>query len=57
MFKNGKGVKQNYAESVRWLLKSVERGYAMSQYNLCYMYNNSEGVKQDYSEAIKVFKK
>lgn len=54
---NGKGVKRDYAEAVKWYRKSAEQGYAEAQYWLGLMYQWGKGVKQDYAEAIKWFLK
>ena len=49
----GDGVKQDYAEAVKWYRKSAEQGYAIAQRNLGNMYYNGYGVKQDYAEALR----
>ena len=47
MYDNGRGVTQDYKESVKWYTKSVEQGHAEAQYNLGVMYGNGNGVRQD----------
>jgi hypothetical protein len=44
----GRGVKQDYAESVRWYRKAADAGNASGQYNLGLAYANGEGVPQNY---------
>ena len=34
MYDNGQGVRQDYAEAVKWYRKAAEQGYAQAQYNL-----------------------
>ena len=48
---NGEGVRQDYAEAVRWVRLAAEQGDARAQANLGVMYGNGEGVPQDYVEA------
>ena len=57
MYNEGKGVIQDYKESVKWYTKAAEQGLAEAQYNLGYMYANEQGVIQDYKEAAKWWKK
>jgi branched-chain amino acid aminotransferase len=44
----GKGVPQDYAESVRWYRKAATAGDAAGQCNLGLAYANGEGVPQNY---------
>ena len=53
MYKYGYGVKQDYAEALKWLKISAEAGYPTGQFNLGAMYVNATGVPQDYAEAAK----
>ena len=57
MYKNGKGVKQDNAEAVKWYHKAAEQGYAKAQFNLGVMYYNGEGVKRNPSKAKEWFRK
>ncbi|MBH89052.1 MAG: hypothetical protein CMF71_02315 [Magnetovibrio sp.] len=47
MYDNGRGVKQDSKESIRWYRKSVEQGHIGSRYTLGVMYANGSGVRQD----------
>ena len=47
MYDNGRGVPQDYKESMKWYSKSVEQGHVEAQYNLGVMYGNGNGVRQD----------
>ena len=51
MYRNGNGVTQDYAESVKWYRKAAERGYAWAQHNLGVMYTRGLGVVQNYVDA------
>ena len=53
MYYNGQGVRQDYAEAVRWYRKAAEQGVAETQNNLGAMYAIGQGVRQDYAEAVK----
>ena len=47
MYRNGRGVVQDYKEAVKWYRKSAEQGDAKAQSNLGFMYANGRGVIQD----------
>ena len=49
------GVKQDYAEAVKWYRMAAEQGYADAQTKLGFMYYNGFGVKQDYRESFRLF--
>jgi TPR repeat protein len=53
----GKGVKQDYKEAIKWWEKAAEQGFAIAQVYLGHCYAKGDGVKQDYKEAIKWWKK
>src|SRR2546427_751393 len=53
----GKGVRQDYAEAVKWYRKAAEHGYAPAQSDLGRMYLDGHGVTQDYAEAAKWYRK
>jgi len=57
MYNNGKGVKQDYPEAVRWFQKAAEQGNASAQNNLGSMHGCGQGVNQDYSEAARWYQK
>lgn len=44
MYENGRGVLQDYKESVKWFTKATEQRDASVQYNLGDMYENGQGV-------------
>ncbi len=55
MYREGEGVKQDYAKAVRWYTKAAEQGYALAQCNLGVMYANGTGVSPDYKLAYGWF--
>ena len=57
MYANGQGVKQDYAEAVRWYRKAAEQGHAGGQCNLGVMYENGRVLKQDHAEAVRWYRK
>lgn len=56
MYYNGQGVRQDYAEAVKWLRQAAEQGRASAQYSLGNMYRLGYGVRQDYAEAVKWYR-
>ena len=50
-YANGRGVRKNYKEAVKWYHKAAEQGDAAGQYNLGLMYRKGRGVPKDYVAA------
>ncbi len=57
MYRNGQGVPQDDAETVKWYRKAAEQGVAGAQYNLGHMYDEGLGVRQDDARAVKWYRK
>ena len=57
MYANGRGVKQDDFEAVKWYRKAAEQGHANAQANLGSAYSAGRGVRQDVASAVKWFKK
>ena len=57
MYRNGQGVRQDYAQAEQWYRKAAEQGIAQAQYNLGVMYANGLGVRQNYKIAKEWFGK
>ncbi|WP_308726487.1 tetratricopeptide repeat protein, partial [Haemophilus influenzae] len=57
MYYNGRGVKQDDFEAVKWFSKAAAQGDAIAQASLGNMYFEGRGVKQDDFEAMKWFSK
>lgn len=56
-YKDGHGVKQNYAEAAKWFRKAADQGHADAQFNLGLLYETGRGSLQNFSEAEKWFEK
>jgi hypothetical protein len=52
MYDLGRGVKQDYAQAVKWYRAAAEQGQAEAQFALAEMYKNGDGVAKDMSEAV-----
>ncbi len=52
-YETGSGVKQDYAEAVRWYLTSANHGDSSAQNNLGTLYLRGTGVPRDTSAALK----
>ena len=57
LYERGKGVPQDYAESVKWYRLAAEQGKADAQYYLGNMYRNGNGVPQNGAEAVIWYRK
>jgi hypothetical protein len=53
MYRTGKGVEKNMAESVRWLRSAAESGQPSSQFMLGLAYAMGEGVPKSTTEAVQ----
>jgi uncharacterized protein len=56
MYKDGKGVPQNYATAVQWFSRSAAAGNSLGQNNLGGMYRDGIGVNRDYARAATFFR-
>jgi len=57
MYANGEGVRQDYAEAMKWWKLAAAQGHSGAQYNLGVMYYKGEGVRQDKRMAKEWFGK
>jgi len=57
VYREGKGVTQDYAEAAKWWRKAAEKGYAPAQCELGLAYYYGLGVNLDYAEAVKWYRK
>jgi TPR repeat protein len=53
MYVHGDGVRQDYAEAIKWYRLAAAQGHTEAQNNLGSMYDEGIGVRQDFAEAIK----
>jgi TonB family protein len=49
----GIGVRQNFAEAMKWFRKAADRGHLAAQFQLGQMYHEGNGIARDDSEALK----
>ena len=49
--------KGDFAEALRWFLKSAEKGNAVAQFNIGVMLYKGEGTPRDYMGALKWFRR
>ncbi|KAF9126803.1 hypothetical protein BGW39_006337 [Mortierella sp. 14UC] len=52
VYKNGRGVTQDYHVAMDWYVKSAEQGYLSAQNNIGNLYHHGLGVAQDNSKAM-----
>ena len=57
MYDQGRGVRKDYAEAVKWYLLAAQQGNAHAQYNLGVMYSQGQGVRQNKTVAKQWFGK
>lgn len=57
MYREGRGVEQNFPNAVKWYRKASDAGNADGQARLGYMYMAGLGVKKNEAEAIKWLRK
>ena len=50
------GVRQDYAEAVKWYRQSAKQGFVLAQYNLGVMYGRGLGVRKDDTQAVKWYR-
>jgi TPR repeat protein len=53
MYYTGRGVGRDYAEAAKWTMRAAERGYALAETDLGYLYEQGKGVPLDYVAAYK----
>jgi len=56
LYREGKGVPQDYKIALRWFTLAAEQGNAEAQYNLGIMHSFGLGVVPDYKKAVKWYK-
>jgi TPR repeat protein len=57
MYHDGRGVKQDYGEALRWFRKSADQGTQWGQLGLGVMYQYGTGVRQNYVQAVSWYRK
>lgn len=49
------GLKQDYAEALKWYHRAAEKGFALAQYNLGLAYDLGHGVPVDERQALRYY--
>lgn len=57
MYSNGEGADRNYAEGVKWYMKSAAKGHPEAQCNIGYAYARGLGLEADEKKAVEWFMK
>lgn len=55
MYSNGEGADRNYAEGVKWYMKSAAKGNPEAQCNIGYAYARGIGLEADDKKAVEWF--
>ncbi|MBM3840675.1 MAG: sel1 repeat family protein [Verrucomicrobia bacterium] len=56
LYAEGKQVKRDFAEAIRWYRKAADQGLARAQYNLGVLHDIGQGVPQDEAEAARWYR-
>ncbi len=57
LYYRGRGVRQDYAEALRWSRQAAGQGDAVAQFNLGFMYAKGRGIPQDLAEAARWYRR
>jgi TPR repeat protein len=57
LYRDGKGVAQDYGEALQWFQKAVDAGSASAMRHLGLLYYEGEGVARDYDKAYQWYEK
>ncbi|KAF9970485.1 hypothetical protein BGZ73_006797 [Actinomortierella ambigua] len=57
MYEDGRGVRQNFVEAVKWYSKAANQGHPRGQSSLGFMYSKGRGVEQNDALAIEWYTK
>ncbi|KAF9120394.1 hypothetical protein BGW39_011456 [Mortierella sp. 14UC] len=52
MYRDGRGVRQDYPAAMEWYIAAAEQGHADALYNIGFFHNMGHGTSQDFSEAM-----
>src|SRR5262249_1834481 len=55
-YESGRGIRQDFAQAIKWLLKSAKQGNADALNQLGTMYENAEGLPRDYVKAAVLYR-
>ena len=51
-YRNGEGVKRDYAKAVKWFRKAAEQGHVDAQNSLAVRYKHGQGVPKDMVQCL-----
>ncbi len=57
MFIDGKGIKKNVPEGIKWYRKAAEQGHAKAQYQIGARYECGCGISQSNTQALEWYQK
>lgn len=57
MYENGRGVKKNIDDALKWYWKAAENGHVGAQIDLGWFYQNGQFVEKDIKQAIALYMK
>ncbi len=57
IYAEGKQVRQDYREAIKWYQKAADKGLAKAEYNLGVLYEIGQGVTRDEAEAARWYGK
>ncbi|KAG0371429.1 hypothetical protein BGX24_001680 [Mortierella sp. AD032] len=57
MYRNGKGVQQDYQTAMVWYLRAADQGDSQGQSKVALLYRDGLGVRQHHATAIKWYLK
>ncbi|MSU60997.1 MAG: sel1 repeat family protein [Pedosphaera sp.] len=57
IYAEGKQVRQDYPEAIKWYRKAADKGFAKAEYNLGVLYEIGQGVPRDEAEAARWYRK
>jgi hypothetical protein len=55
IYRDGRGVEQNYKRAFEWFMKASEPELIDGQYNIALAYEMGNNIKQDYAKALELY--
>jgi hypothetical protein len=55
-YESGRGIKQDFAQAIKWLRKSATQGNADADWLLGQIYENGKGLPRDYAKASEWYR-
>ena len=57
LYRDGSGVKQDYAQAASWYRKAADQGNSDGQFDLAALYEHGQGLTADLTQAIAWYRK